>query len=216
MDNKFLKLTRYLALSIALLVLIVWSIYIHNHSSIKTIPQPKIHGLFLDKPRSIPFFSLQSSQVHIFTEQSLKNHWSLLFFGYTACPDLCPTTLTTLNETVNKLPKTLKKQTQIIFISVDPQRDSIARITQYVHYFNPNFIGLTGSSKQLKTLALSLGIPYWVHNQQEKGNYLVDHGSMIAVTNPHGQYQGFFSAPHDASTIANELNEMINYYNLTT
>lgn len=215
MDNKFLKLTRYITLGLAFLALILWSIYVHNHS-IKAITPPKIHGLVLDKPRPLPFFSLQNSQAHVFNEQSLKNHWSLLFFGYTACPDICPMTLATLNKTVNKLPQSLKKQMQIIFISIDPQRDSISKLNQYVHYFNPNFIGVTGSPKQLKILTHSLGIPYFVHNKQKKENYLVDHGSMIALINPQGQYQGFFSAPHQAPIIANELNEIIKYYNLTT
>lgn len=214
MDNALKTKVNFIVI-ILLTTALAWTTYfaIQHHAS--PTQKPTIHGLLFDKSRALPPFSFHSSK-HSFNDRSLTNYWSLIFFGYTSCPDVCPTTLTTLNQAYQKLPHTLQKKIQIIFISIDPYRDTQKHVNEYTHYFNPNFIGLTGSKHQIKQLTSALGVPYWIKKQPKVNNYTVDHGSMIALINPMGRYQGFFSAPHYSAVISKELQQLTNYYNETT
>ena len=176
--------------------------------------KPDIHGLILDTAKPIMPFSLPSTTTHPITEQSLKGKWSLIFFGYTYCPDICPTTLTILNQAYTLLEKNnLPEKPQTVFISVDPNRDSISRLAQYVGYFNPEFIAATGSKNQIDTLTKTLGIPYFIDDKTDNENYLVDHGSMIAVINPDGKYQAVLTAPHTAKNLAEDIPKIQHYFN---
>lgn len=168
---------------------------------------PSIQGTIYPEPINLPPFVLQSAVDKNFDDQDLMGHWSLIYFGYTHCPDICPNSLQILHsfyQKINKLPNTL--QPKIIFISVDPARDKFPGLSQYVQYFNPNFQALTGSADNIETLTKSLGVIYQKSsdNNGNNENYLVEHSSNIFLINPQGQLVATFSAPHAAQKIAED------------
>jgi len=117
-------------------------------------------GTFLPLRQALPDFSLIDQQGRTFGSANLRGHWSFLFFGYTNCPDLCPTTLTTLAAMQKRL-RAAKAPVlpQVIFVSVDAKRDTPAQLAKYVPYFDPEFIGLTAADQPgIEAVAKKLGV----------------------------------------------------------
>lgn len=154
------------------------------------------NAFIFDRMRDIGEFSLIDDNKQPFTSAQLKGKWSLLFFGYTYCPDICPTTMVVLNQFYGKLKPTLAADTQIVFISVDPARDDPAKLHEYVRYFNPSFRGVTGEFMALQQFATSLSIPF-AKVPGGGDNYQIEHSGSIAIVNPQGHYIGFLKAPHE-------------------
>ena len=127
-----------------------------------------------ENPRDLPVFSMTNHLGTEFTNQDLNNKWSFIFFGFTHCPDICPITLSILDQTSSKLEKNISSQN--ILISVDPKRDTPEKLKEYVSHFNHEMIGLTGNDEELKNLTQSLGAIYSVVNNEDE-NYLVDHSA---------------------------------------
>ncbi len=165
--------------------------------------------IVLPEPRAIADFALIDQNEQPFSLEHLRGKWSLLFFGFTHCPDICPSTLFDLQTIHNRLEQDLGSDAeshQVLFISVDPERDTPEKLKQYVQYFHADFIAVTGPDKQLAPLTRQLGIAYRVE-AHEKGNpnYGVDHSASILVINPEGLLYGVFPAPHDAEKLATDL-----------
>ena len=161
-------LSRVLIISVPLSLGIFFSISINQgHGSLE-----EVSATVLRDAKPLPKFVLEDHFGNGFTNKNLKNQWSLVFFGYTHCPDICPTTLSLLNQ----VDQVLKKESdidkpRIIFISVDPERDTIEQLTDYVTYFNPEFIGVTGSMENLQVLTKSLGIAFGKEGDKESVEY---------------------------------------------
>ncbi|MEE8387427.1 MAG: SCO family protein [Acidiferrobacterales bacterium] len=158
----------------------------------------------LPTPKVLSEFSLRDQDGKVFDPSRLRGKWSLLFFGFTNCPDICPTTLTILNQVHQHLGKkpALLVDVQFVFISVDPGRDDFATLKKYVSYFNKDFIGVTGSKEQLAKLTKQLGVFYEVLNQGGKKNYAVNHTAAIFIINKDAGYFGIMSPPLNASAMA--------------
>lgn len=167
-----------------------------------------------EQSRPLVDFSLVDQNGLPFTNERLKDRWSFLFFGYTHCPDVCPTTLATLNNALNLIAKNHDQQnTQIIFISVDPERDSAEQLKSYVEYFNPQFIALTGKPSELDGLTSSLGIVHAkIANTADPDNYLVDHSASVLLVDPKGRLTALFGAPQRAKTLADDYHTLRHYY----
>lgn len=146
--------------------------------------------------------------------QRLQNQWSLVFFGYTYCPDACPTALSVLNAAAAGLKeKKPDLPLQVVMISVDPKRDTPARLAEYVPYFNEAFIGATGSEEALSTLARDLGILYQIHEPKPGStDYLVDHSTSILLLNPRGDLQAIFGPPHTPQPIVDDILSIQGHY----
>lgn len=129
--------------------------------------------------------------------ESLKGQWSLLFFGFTHCPDVCPTTLSVLNRAVRQM----EDPPQVVMISVDPDRDTPELLAEYVPGFNPDFVGYTGTFDETVNLADQVNIGFAKMPGQEPGSYLVEHSTSIVVVDPEGNYTGFIKPPHQAESI---------------
>jgi protein SCO1/2 len=193
---------RGIWLTVALLVLAVVVIVC---GFVYTMVKPKLlseaalraNGVFLfERARDVGNFSLIDDEGKPFTPAALAGKWSLLFFGFTYCPDVCPTTMVDLGKFYHQLPPEQREQTQIIMVSVDPARDTLDKLNQYVRYFDPQFRGVTGEFMEIQKFATSLSIPFAkVPGGGE--NYLVEHSPNIAVINPHGHYVGFVRGPLD-------------------
>jgi protein SCO1/2 len=167
--------------------------------------QPRV-ATVLPEPREISAFKLTQADGHHFTEQNLQGHWTLLFFGFTHCPSICPTAMAVLNQMFQKL--TMQKQEpmpQVIFVSVDPERDTPKIAEQYANGFNPHFVGLTGTQSQLKQLTSALSVMYIkVKNTTDK-TYTIDHSGTILLINPAGKLAAIFSMPHQADSLAHDF-----------
>lgn len=132
-----------------------------------------------------------------FTNADLEGKWTLAFVGYTYCPDICPVTLAALNKIYPQL-KAIEgaNPLQIWFLSVDPKRDTVARLNEYVNYFNSDFVATTGPHEQLFPLVRSMGMMYSMSESTDNPNYLVDHSASIVVINPDGNVVGRFKPKH--------------------
>lgn len=203
-------------IAIAALIVGIWSSY----KSFMTGPakQPLFatkSATVIKTPRSLEPFSLTDHKGNLFSEKELKDRWTLISFGYTSCPDICPTMLATLSQTINLLEEkgdTLE-MIQFVFVSVDPERDTLEHIAKYVNYFNSQFIGVTGTQEALIKLTGQFGILYRkVENAQSAKDYLIDHSVSLILTNPEGRLHAVFSAPHDADSIAKDLRIIIEGY----
>lgn len=170
--------------------------------------------LLLPEPRVIADFSLVDDDGQPFSLERLKGQWSLLFFGFTHCPDVCPSALYDLAQVRKTLARNDPEKTndlQVLFVSVDPERDTPRQLNQYVNYFDPEFIGVTGPEAQLAPLTLQLGIAYRIEDHEPGSQqYNVDHSASILLMNPNGQLHGVFPAPHQSDSMAAEIAAVIN------
>jgi len=162
---------------------------------------PQVQGLMWPNPKILLPFSTIDQDGQEFSLQNLKGKWSFLFFGYTNCPDICPITLSVFNQVHKNLDIENIIDTQMIFVSVDPERDSSDQLKQYVSYFNEDFIGLGGSNEQIRSLTGQMGIPFFLQEATAEGNYLVDHSSSIFLISPQGYMIAVISAPHQVEDI---------------
>lgn len=148
---------------------------------------------------------------NFFDKSKLLGKWSIVFFGFTNCPDICPTTLQTLSEVKSSLESTpingatAWSSYQVIMVSVDPERDKIEKLKSYVPWFDKEFIGLAGELEYTKEFAKNLGILFFKSNQKSETVYEVDHGASLILINPEGEYAGAITAPHKTDEIVADL-----------
>lgn len=172
--------------------------------SIRPISQ---HAQALRPPKPVNAFELKTHRGEPFNLASLQGKWSFLFFGYTHCPDVCPTTMQTLADMDKRLARTepgLHQAIQVVFVSVDPARDTVEQLANYVPYFNRSFIGVTGQPDQIQQLTRQLGIMYMQVKEKDGRGYLVDHSASILLFGPDARLHGIFSAPHNAEQLVQD------------
>ncbi|MCP4983117.1 MAG: SCO family protein [Gammaproteobacteria bacterium] len=168
---------------------------------------------FGDQARALPEFELVDHRGQKLERSSLNGQWNLMFFGYTHCPDICPTSMQTMNDMISAIKDTdITDALQVYFVSVDPERDTPEVLSGYIGYFNPDFTGATATIEKLAPLTRSLGIAHQFRNKTE-GNphYDVDHSSAIVLINPQVEYAGLFGAPHDALMMARDLTRIVEH-----
>ena len=169
-------------------------------------PEPTVPGLLWPGPKTLGAFSVIDHDNNPFTLADLRGKWSLLFFGFTHCPDICPVTLAVMDKTHSRLDQA--RDVQFVFVTVDPERDTSERMEQYLTSFNPEFVGLGGSAEQIAGLTGQVGLPYFRDKTQDEDNYLVDHGASLFMIDPLGRLVGIFSAPHDALDVTDRFNRI--------
>lgn len=197
-----------LLITVALLSLGAGAWFAQNRApDTATLPLPQdLAATVLPNPRPLPAFALVDHHNRPFTPDSLKGHWTFLFFGYTRCPDICPTTLGVLDAVDRQLAATphLREHTQTVFVSVDPERDPTEHLARFVPYFNQDFIGATGAPEQIQALTKALGVMYMRSpaKDQDPNHYWIDHTAAILLIDPEARFHALFSAPHDPAAIA--------------
>lgn len=205
--NRNIKLTVILCLVFVVLVLLLTYSRINRNNAV-TLLSPEalreLGALVYDEPVALSPFALQDQAGQPFTQANLQGTWTLFFFGFTSCPDICPLTLTELSQFYRDLESSGRNlDTQVVMVSVDPQRDSTEKLAQYMGTFHPDFIGLNGSFEQVSKLARELYIAHTPppmpvddshagHDLMASEDYLIDHSGNILIINPAGLYQGFF------------------------
>ena len=215
MTNNRNKFTLILA---ALLAIIAGALSWHELSKHKkpvASAKPATHkATVLPQFKKLQPFSLTDHTGNAFDNQTLTGQWTFLNFGYTYCPDVCPTTLAMLAAMDEKLQsmKTVQPY-QIAFVSIDPERDSQQQLADYVTHFRPTMLGATGPDAELKRLTQPLGILYArVTTDKNSQNYLMDHSAAIILVDPQGRYHALFSPPHDARYLVDDFMTITNNY----
>jgi protein SCO1/2 len=164
--------------------------------------------IVLPEPRVIDDFALQDDRGQPYTLDRLRGHWTLMFFGFTHCPDVCPTTLFELQNLKRELEQNTSAADipQVVFVSVDPERDTAEKLLQYLSYFDPDFTGVTGPHERLQPFTRQAGIAYRIEEHDAGATeYAVDHSSGILLFDPDGRLHGVFPAPHQSETMTGDL-----------
>ena len=163
----------------------------------------------LEPARPLPPVAFIDSRGQPFGPDRLRGHWSILFFGFTSCPDVCPTTLALLAQVEQQLGDLPAEQRpQVILVSVDPQRDTPEQLARYVGSFSPTFIGVTGEQKAINDFALNMGVPVAI-TPLPGGSYTVDHSAAIFIIDPNGAMRALSSTPHNAPIIAEDYRSIV-------
>ncbi|MED5314624.1 MAG: SCO family protein [Pseudomonadota bacterium] len=178
---------------------VVVTSFIHRvgEPRIMSLAETRANGLFLfDTPRDPGEFSLIDHHGSPFTREDLIDQWTLIFFGFTHCPDICPTTMAKLAELKAQLVGTEASDARVVMLSVDPARDTPERLAQYASYFHTDFIGVTGDFTDILSFAQRLNAPFRKVSEPD-GAYQMEHSANVMLMNPRGDYHGFFRAPLD-------------------
>lgn len=167
------------------------------------------NGSVFGVSREVLPFSFEGTNGLAFSDKSLKGRWSLVFFGFTNCPMLCPTTMTTLGKFYKHLEAAkVKDLPQVVMVSLDPARDSLTRLKDYVQGFDAHFLGARSDEKSINALTSSFGV---VHMKDDKGgkNYNIEHSGAVLIFNPQGEWAGFFQTPHDEQKMTEDFIQLV-------
>lgn len=148
------------------------------------------NGTLFPVAKEIKQFDLITAQSQPFTQKTLLNHWTLLYFGFTHCPDMCPTTLSNISKIYPELQKQYPNL-QVVLVTLAPDQDTLEVLGKYTQQFHADFIGVTGKQAEIRKLQSQLGV-YSVRDDGDKENMRLKHTTSIFLINPHGQWVGMF------------------------
>lgn len=164
------------------------------------------HATMLDEPRALAAFRLSDQHGRAFTQAQFAGSWSVLFAGFTHCPDICPATMAML-ASAQKRAGISTDQLRTVFVSVDPERDTPVHLAEYLAHFNSEWTALTGEKEELDRLMTSLQIAY-VRVPMGNGEYTMDHSTALVLIDPEGRMRGYFKAPLDVDALSEDLGRL--------
>lgn len=203
-NKRLLPLLAIMSLLLGLAAFIGWQVLSSHPSNAPSLSDKlKADGAFMfPKPinvTDVPFLNEEGQTVG---KNENVGKWSFLFFGYTFCPDVCPTTLAVMQQMWIKLSPAMQSQTQVVLVSVDVERDTPEQLKTYMDYFDPSFTAFTGKPASLRSFAAQLNAVYAkVERKNAEGEtdqalgYLMDHSANITILDPNGNYFGFIRPP---------------------
>ena len=199
-------------LSLSLLVVVI-ALSFWNSRAPSVSPPQELFGVLRPEPKPLTSFKLIDQNRTPFNKERLLDKWTFLFFGYTYCPDICPSTLSVLSMVYNELDEGTgeKGETQVLFVSVDPERDTPEKLSGYMAYFNKEYIAVTGEKSDIDSFAQQNGARYILEQETSPGEYLVSHTSAIFLIGPQARLVATFSQPHDAATILEQYRKISSY-----
>jgi len=172
----------------------------------------ELMGTLWPEPRTLSDFRMIETRGGEFAPAALRDQWTLVFFGYTSCPDICPTTMLTLNRVTIAVQAAGGKKPSVVLVSVDPDRDDLQSLGEYVSYFDEEFLGVRGADSELQALTAQIGVMYAPGIPDENGNYEVAHSATIFLVDPEARIHAAFSPPHQPGDIAEKLELIHTYY----
>ena len=203
---------KHLTLTIAFLLAIVAlsaGLFVSQHMHAKKkIDASQLYGTLLDEPRAVEPFSFTGIDHKSFNNASLQGTWTMMFFGFTNCGYMCPTTMAELGKMYRLLQeKGVKKLPQVVMVSVDPERDDLNKLSHYVKAFDVHFYGARGSEDAIKAMTHEMGIAYLKvarKDSDDSNNYDIEHTGSVMLFNPRGELVAFFTSPHQAEMLAKD------------
>jgi len=204
--------SRILFIGIALLA-VVLGIYVQGRQN-QTEPPIFEKTVLLPAPRAIQATTFTDHRGEAFGPEQFKDLWTIVFFGFTNCPDICPSTLRILKDVKEQVSQTgLWEGYQVVMVSVDPARDTPQKLGTYVPFFDAEFLGVTADLEETQEFAKSVGALFIKReNEQNDEWYDVDHSASLILINPQGQWAGAITAPHQTDQISNDLIKLANYH----
>lgn len=196
---------RTISLCLAFIAIVV-AMFVFSKLRVPQLSDEELRGkgvFLLPRPRDIAPFILQREGESGYANGDLKEKWSFIFFGFTHCPDVCPTSMAELGKAdlaIRQSGQELETPFQGVLISVDPDRDTAEDVARYAQAFSPRFIGAAGSRDALVELTQQVNVAF-AKVPDGQGQFTVDHTGNIVIINPMGHYHGFMKLPHDAETI---------------
>jgi len=179
--------------------------------SAPAVPPQAERGTIFPSPRALPALELTDHDGRPLGPDRFAERWTLVFFGFTNCPDICPTTLATLAQMKAQLADLpAQQQPGVLLVSVDPERDDPERLAAYVKFFDPGFVGATGTTQAVAAAAAAFGVPYAKVSLPD-GGYTMDHGSGVFVVGPTGGIDAYLSGPLDAAAMARDYRKVIEF-----
>lgn len=204
-----LRLSFFLVASVGL-IFGVWSSFTSKQAMNDQKYISELSATVFQQPREIQPFAFIDQNKKSFTEKKFKGQWTLLFFGFTHCRGICPTSMAQLSKVYKELPAKNREHTQVVFMTIDPKRDTPERLTDYLHSFNDNFIGVTGDPEELALLRKELGI-IALENPLAKTDKRLDsfdHSGAVLLINPKGKFHGLFTMPHTPENMLTDLKKI--------
>lgn len=205
-----MKKNTYFIIAILFLVCAGLSFYLIK--KVNKLPMPE-YAEYHQPARSIEEFTLTDQDNNPFNNKRFINKWTFVFFGYISCPDVCPTTMLNLNFMYDDLTE-ISNKSQVILVSVDPNRDTVEKLKQYITYFNPNFKALRAEHDVLFPFARNLGLMYEITDKENQGvtgndSYWVDHSGSLVLINPNGKIEATFNPEQNDGEIPAINNELL-------
>lgn len=209
----FKRRHHFVAVAILGIILLLVSVSLYNTRGGKITLPPDVQGVMIEDPSlPMPAFSLNDQNGKAFSNAQLHGRWTLMFFGYTSCPDICPNTMRVFHG-ISQRAQT-PADTQYVFISLDPKRDTEAKIKDYMAFFNPKFIGLRGEKEAIDQLTQPLGVVYEIdyEGEEESDDYLVNHFAAIYVVDPDGELIAYILPPHNVERVGGVFDAIVKQY----
>lgn len=210
-QRRGIKITIF---SIVCIVTFFISMFLVKISSPRLLSKDQLlvnRAITFDASRIIKRFSLVDQAGAEFSNENLRGKWSIVYFGFTHCPDICPTTLAKLARLMDVLDDEVAEQTQIILVSLDPARDTPEKLGEYVGHFNPNFIGVTGEFMTILSLTRNLNVAF--NKVVLEDDYTIDHTGHLVLIDPNGHYHGIFKPPFELATLKLTHQSIVLQYN---
>lgn len=177
--------------------------------SAPAVPPQAERGTIFPSPRALPALELTDHDGKPLGPDRFAERWTLVFFGFTNCPDICPTTLATLVQVKAQLADLpAEQQPGVLLVSVDPERDDPERLAAYVKFFDPGFVGATGTTQAVAAAAAAFGVPFAKVSLPD-GGYTMDHGSGVFVVGPSAGIDAYLSGPLDAAAMARDYRKVV-------
>ncbi|XP_010558375.1 PREDICTED: protein SCO1 homolog 1, mitochondrial [Tarenaya hassleriana] len=156
-------------------------------------------------------FSLLRDDGKRVSEKDFKGKWSIIYFGFTHCPDICPDELIKLSAAIDKIKEKSGIEVVPVFISVDPERDTVQQVHEYVKEFHPNLVGLTGTPEEIKSVARAYRV-YYMKTEEEDSDYLVDHSIVMYLMSPEMDFVKFYGKNHDVDSLTDGVIKAMREY----
>lgn len=215
MLNKKKALVIVTALLLILAGVVADIFYSKHQKAKKLAEKAQFHGTLLDTPRSVKAFSFIGTDGTPFNQTSLRDQWTMVFFGFTHCGLVCPTTMAELGKMYRMLEdKRVDPLPKVVMISIDPARDDLTGLRKYVTAFHPDFHGARGSEKMTRTMAAALGIAYAKVAANPHAPSPIDdieHTGALVLFNPAGKLAAFFTGPHQAKALGDDYDWLIKH-----
>lgn len=199
-------LSIFIVLAIILgVVFFIWN----KKPSVQSVPETPViaSATVLNPSKPLINFSLQDSNGSPFTQKNLIGHWTVMFFGYADCPEICPTTLAIVSAVWRAFTaQDFNLKAQFVFATLDPTTDSPAKLKTFLSQFHPDFIGITGNPTEIEQLSKNMSVySFSEPTLNDKGQKIIDHSATLLLINPEGRLQALFTPPHQIEALKKDL-----------
>ena len=208
-NTSFFKQNKLVILTLIIVLMIGGFVYFIDNSEQVFVKQSASGQPYSGKAAIGGEFTMTDQDGNTFTEADLKGSPTMMFFGFTHCPDICPTSLTTITHVMEDLPKDISDNLKVVFVTVDPARDTPAVMKEYLANFDEDYIGLSGTEEQLKDMAKKYLVYYAKNADSDPKYYLMDHSAYVYLFDDNAEYLTHFSHKMQPDAISAKVQQAL-------